>query len=179
MCTVAINVFEPGAFNAKSQYFIPLFNRISWLCGQHPRGDEASSGGANSGPTGHDFPDNSNVYLTFSTMRTGPFSKCENRSGSQIGCQVRTWAVLTRRISTPVRTLNPVLLTIDIFGCHCPVLTENRVENQSRFSANGWEPPNTGLDFKNLLPENWKRKEKQNCQGVLHVVVVVFFFFFS
>jgi len=29
MCTVAINVVEPGAFNAESQYFIPLFNRIS------------------------------------------------------------------------------------------------------------------------------------------------------
>jgi hypothetical protein len=42
MCTVAINVLEPGAFNADSQYFIPLFNKISWLCGQHPRGDEAS-----------------------------------------------------------------------------------------------------------------------------------------
>jgi hypothetical protein len=30
MCTVAINVVEPGAFNAESQYFIPLFNRISY-----------------------------------------------------------------------------------------------------------------------------------------------------
>jgi hypothetical protein len=38
MCSVAINVLEPGTFNAESQYFIPLFNRISWLCGQHPRG---------------------------------------------------------------------------------------------------------------------------------------------
>jgi len=57
---------------------------------KHPRGDEASSEGCNSGPTGHDFPDNSNIYLIIFTMRTGPFSKCENRSGSQIGCQVRT-----------------------------------------------------------------------------------------
>jgi hypothetical protein len=29
LCTVAINVLEPGAFNAESQYFIPLFNKIS------------------------------------------------------------------------------------------------------------------------------------------------------
>jgi hypothetical protein len=29
MCTVAINVFEPSAFNPKFQYFIPLFNKIS------------------------------------------------------------------------------------------------------------------------------------------------------
>jgi hypothetical protein len=45
MCTVAINVLEPVAFNAESQYFIPLFNKISSLCGQHPRGDEASNVG--------------------------------------------------------------------------------------------------------------------------------------
>jgi len=32
MCTVTINVLEPGAFNPESQYFIPLFNKISWLC---------------------------------------------------------------------------------------------------------------------------------------------------
>ncbi len=30
MCTtVAINVLEPRAFNAESQYFIPLLNKIS------------------------------------------------------------------------------------------------------------------------------------------------------
>ncbi len=29
MCTVAINVLEPRAFNSESQYFIPLFNKIS------------------------------------------------------------------------------------------------------------------------------------------------------
>jgi hypothetical protein len=29
MCTVAINDLESGAFSAESQYFIPLFNRIS------------------------------------------------------------------------------------------------------------------------------------------------------
>jgi hypothetical protein len=54
MCAVVINVLEPGAFNAKSQYFIPLFNKI-------PRWDEALNGGVHSGPTGHDFPDNSNI----------------------------------------------------------------------------------------------------------------------
>jgi hypothetical protein len=36
MCSVAIDVLEPGAFNAESEYFIPLFNRISWLCEQNP-----------------------------------------------------------------------------------------------------------------------------------------------
>jgi hypothetical protein len=98
-CTVSINVLEPGAFNFESQYFIPLFNKISWLSGQQQRGDEASTGGrCNSGPIGHDF----NIYritLIFTfyclPMRTGPFPKCENRSGSHIGCQVRTWAVCT------------------------------------------------------------------------------------
>jgi len=29
MCTVAINVLEPSAFNLEFQYFIPLFNNIS------------------------------------------------------------------------------------------------------------------------------------------------------
>jgi len=33
--------------------------------------------GCNSVPTGHDFPDNSNIYLLFDITRTGPFSKCE------------------------------------------------------------------------------------------------------
>jgi hypothetical protein len=33
MCTVAINILEPLiAFNAEFQYFIHLFNKISWLC---------------------------------------------------------------------------------------------------------------------------------------------------
>jgi hypothetical protein len=63
MCTVAIYVLDPGAFNSESQYFIPLFNRISWLCVQHPTGDEASNGGCNSCPTGHDFQDKSNIYI--------------------------------------------------------------------------------------------------------------------
>ncbi len=45
MSTVAINVLEPPAFNPESQYFKPLFNKISWLCGQQPGGDEASNEG--------------------------------------------------------------------------------------------------------------------------------------
>ncbi len=61
MCTVAINVLEPCAFNPESQYFIPLFDKLSWLCGQQPGGDEASNEGYNSGPVGHDFRDNFNV----------------------------------------------------------------------------------------------------------------------
>jgi hypothetical protein len=27
VCTVSVNVDEPGAFNAEFQYFIPLFNK--------------------------------------------------------------------------------------------------------------------------------------------------------
>jgi hypothetical protein len=42
LCTVVINVLAPRAFNPESQYFIPWFNKISWLCGQQPGGDEAS-----------------------------------------------------------------------------------------------------------------------------------------
>jgi uncharacterized protein (UPF0254 family) len=29
MCIIAINVFEPSAFNLEFQYFMPLFNEIS------------------------------------------------------------------------------------------------------------------------------------------------------
>jgi hypothetical protein len=32
------------------------------FCRQQPGGDEASNEGCNSGPTGHDFPDNSNFW---------------------------------------------------------------------------------------------------------------------
>ncbi len=60
MCNVAINVFEPSALNLEFQYFIPLFNNISWLCRQQPRGDEASNEECNSSPIGHDFTDNAN-----------------------------------------------------------------------------------------------------------------------
>jgi len=73
---IAIYILEPGVFNSESQYFITLFNRISLLCIQHPTGDEASNGGCNSCPTGHDFQDNSNICI-FITMRIGPFGKCE------------------------------------------------------------------------------------------------------
>jgi hypothetical protein len=85
MCTVAINVLEPGAFNAESQYFIRLFNWISWLCGQHPTGDEASNGVCNSCPTGHDFQDNFNIYFLAwepdlsQNVRTGPVFKLDAR----------------------------------------------------------------------------------------------------
>jgi len=62
MCPIAINVLEPCAFHPESQCFIPLINKISWLCGQQPGGDEASNEGCNSGPTGHDFLDNSTKW---------------------------------------------------------------------------------------------------------------------
>jgi len=67
MGIVAINVLEPSAFNVEFLYFVPLFNRISWLCGQRPRRDETSNGGWNYGPIWHDFQDNSNIYFIFCT----------------------------------------------------------------------------------------------------------------
>jgi hypothetical protein len=84
MCTAAINVLAPRALNSESQYFIPLFSKISLLCRQHPGGDEASiplfskisllcrqhpggdeasNEGCNSGPREHDFTDNSNIVI--------------------------------------------------------------------------------------------------------------------
>jgi hypothetical protein len=47
LCTVAINVFEPPPFDPESQYFIPLSDKISWLCGQQPQGDDISNEGCN------------------------------------------------------------------------------------------------------------------------------------
>ncbi len=40
-----INVLKLGAFNFDYQYFIPLFNKISWLCKQPQGGDETSNEG--------------------------------------------------------------------------------------------------------------------------------------
>jgi hypothetical protein len=62
MCTIIINVIEIGEFNIESPYFIPLFNKISWLWGQKLGGDETSNEGCNLGPTRHDFMDNSIVF---------------------------------------------------------------------------------------------------------------------
>ncbi len=58
MCTVVINVLDLGAFNVETQYFIPLFNTISSLCGRQLGGDEASNEGCNSRPTRYDFTHN-------------------------------------------------------------------------------------------------------------------------
>jgi len=63
MCTATINVLAPRALNPESQYFIPLFSKISLLCRQEPGGDEVSNEGCNSGPKEHDFPDNSNIVI--------------------------------------------------------------------------------------------------------------------
>jgi hypothetical protein len=69
----------------------PYLMKFHNFADNSPRGDEASNGvGCNSGPTGHDCPDNSNIYFLFFTMRTEPFSEYENWSGSQIARQVRT-----------------------------------------------------------------------------------------
>jgi hypothetical protein len=48
MCAGAITVVEPGAFNAKSEYFKLLFDKI-------PKGDEASNGGATQAQQGMTF----------------------------------------------------------------------------------------------------------------------------
>jgi len=60
MCTEAINVLAPRALNPDSQYFIPLFSKISLLCWQQPWGHEAAIEVCNSGPR-HDITDNSNI----------------------------------------------------------------------------------------------------------------------
>jgi hypothetical protein len=61
LCVVAINVFAPHAFNPKSQYFLPLFNKISWLWRQLGK-DETSNEGCKSSPTLHDFWNDPNVW---------------------------------------------------------------------------------------------------------------------
>jgi hypothetical protein len=33
-CTTAINILQPHAFNLELQHFIPIYNKISLLCGQ-------------------------------------------------------------------------------------------------------------------------------------------------
>lgn len=58
------------------------------------------------------------AFLFLTIWEPHPSQKCENRSGSQIGYQVRTWEVLTERFSPPVKTFNPVLLTADVSGSH-------------------------------------------------------------
>jgi len=63
MCTATITVLAPRALNPESQYFIPLFSKISLLCRQQPRGDEASNQGCNALPRGLDFMDNSNIVI--------------------------------------------------------------------------------------------------------------------
>jgi len=57
MYIVIINFFVPHAFNLESQYFIFLYYKISWICGQQTWGDETSNEGCNSSPTSHDFID--------------------------------------------------------------------------------------------------------------------------
>jgi hypothetical protein len=76
----AINVLKPGAFNPESQYFIPLFNKISWLCGQQPGVDEESNEECNSGGTGHDFTDNSNMCAQVAVLTQGTTAQSNNCS---------------------------------------------------------------------------------------------------
>jgi hypothetical protein len=116
-CTVSINVLEPGAFNAESQYFIPLFNKISRLCAQQQRGDEASNGGGcNSGPIGYDF----NIYR-ITLIFTFTFLPWELGSSQN----VRTDPVLILdprwefgRFSPLVRIFNLILMTVLIVDSH-------------------------------------------------------------
>jgi len=81
-------------------------------------------------------------------MKVKLFSKCQNRSGSQIWCQV----VLIRRFSSPMRTAKKVLMTVliisfelktDSGGFHLtgenrPTLVWNKCEC---FRFVGWNPP--------------------------------------
>jgi hypothetical protein len=154
MCIIAINVFEPDAFNVESQYFIPLFNRISWLCGQHPKGYETSNGRCNLDPTWHDFPNNSNIYFLFVTMRTWPFSKCENQFDSQIGCQVKTWVIFTRWFSLLMRTFNLVLMIIVISNSPCLVFIDNPAENYASFLPMDENRPTLVLTTKSFQNSN-------------------------
>jgi hypothetical protein len=67
------------------------------------------------------------------TMRIGPFSKCENRSGFQIGCQVRAWAVFKIRFSLGVGAFNPVLVMVVISGSRWLVFSPWVKTAQHRF----------------------------------------------
>jgi hypothetical protein len=58
MFIVPINVFAPRAFNPEFQYFIPLFHDF---VDNSLEGMKHQMRGCNSGPTGHDFTDNSNM----------------------------------------------------------------------------------------------------------------------
>lgn len=44
-------------------------------------------------------------FLNVFTMKIKPFSKCENRSDSQIWCPVKTWVILTKQFSSPMKTV--------------------------------------------------------------------------
>jgi len=103
MCTVALKVLEPGTFNAESQYFIPLFNRISWLCRQHLRGYETSNGGATQVQQVMTFQ--ITLILTFyclpwerdpsENVRTDPILRLmpsENLAGSHLDFSLKTGA---------------------------------------------------------------------------------------
>ncbi len=57
---------NPPTFNAESQYFISLFNKISWLCGQQPGGDGASNARCKTGTTAHDYTDYFSIFIVFS-----------------------------------------------------------------------------------------------------------------
>ncbi len=69
MCTVAINFLEPGAFNALNlSISYPYLIKFHDFAGNIQEGMKHQMWGAgcNSVPTGHDFPDNSNIYFLFS-----------------------------------------------------------------------------------------------------------------
>jgi len=67
-CCYVYKCPRASAINPESQYFIPLCNKIPWFCAQQPGGDEPSNEGCNSGPTGHDFTDNSIILKILSLM---------------------------------------------------------------------------------------------------------------
>jgi hypothetical protein len=83
MCTVAINVLEPGAFHPESQHFIPRFNKNFTTLR-----DEASNEGCNSGPTRHDFKDNSILLFKMESTKVIDYSSvgiCWSCRGTMVG----------------------------------------------------------------------------------------------
>jgi hypothetical protein len=66
-CTTTIITLKPCALNAKFQYFILRFNKISLLCGCHWKRGEGAKAGPKTGRREGHFMDNSNTCPEFQT----------------------------------------------------------------------------------------------------------------
>jgi hypothetical protein len=87
---------------------------------------EASNAGCKSGPTGHDFPDNSNIYFLFLPWEPVPPQNVRTGLVRRLDAMWESSIRFSWKFSSPI-------------------LTENLNENWCRFSAGWWEPPNTCL----------------------------------